>query len=206
MQELKETTVYRQSLKLRIMEVALRAFSERGIRAVKMDDVASMLGISKRTLYEVYKDKEELLFQCLKAFDEERKERTRQFCEQERNVMDIIIFAYRQKVEETQRINPVFYDDIHKYPRVVRYMEDQHERTREQFLQFLLRGVDEGFFRPDVNYSMVPHLFDGIGRYVMDNRLFKKYSFKEMFSTLLLIPLRGFCTEKGLAVLEDTEF
>lgn len=206
MQELKETTVYRQSLKLRIMEVALRAFSERGIRAVKMDDVASMLGISKRTLYEVYKDKEELLFQCLKAFDEERKERTRLFCEQKHNVMDIIIFSYRQKVEETQRVNPVFYEDIRKYPRVVRYMEAQHERTREQFLQFLLRGVDEGFFRPDVNYSMVPHLFDGIGRYIMDNQLFRQYSFKEMFSTLLLIPLRGFCTEKGLAVLEATEF
>ena len=57
MQEIKETTAYKRSLKGRILETAMKAFAERGVKAVRMDDVAQMLCISKRTLYEVYKDK-----------------------------------------------------------------------------------------------------------------------------------------------------
>ena len=54
MQEIKETTAYKKSLKGRIMETAMKAFAERGVKAVKMDDIAQMLSISKRTLYEIY--------------------------------------------------------------------------------------------------------------------------------------------------------
>ena len=54
MQEIKETTAYKKALKGRIMETAMKAFAERGVKAVKMDDIAQMLSISKRTLYEIY--------------------------------------------------------------------------------------------------------------------------------------------------------
>ena len=56
MQEIKETTAYKKLLKGRILETAMKAFAERGVKAVRMDDVAQMLGISKRTLYEIYRD------------------------------------------------------------------------------------------------------------------------------------------------------
>ena len=46
--------------------IIIWAFAEKGIRAVKMDDIARMLTISKRTLYEIYPNKEELLLECFK--------------------------------------------------------------------------------------------------------------------------------------------
>ena len=57
----KKHSVHKQELRERIVETAMRAFSMQGIRAVKMDDVAKMLGISKRTLYELYENKEYLI-------------------------------------------------------------------------------------------------------------------------------------------------
>lgn len=64
MKRTRATTEYRKELKGKILEVALCEFKQKGIRAVKMDDIARMLTISKRTLYEIYPNKEELLLEC----------------------------------------------------------------------------------------------------------------------------------------------
>ena len=57
MQEIKDLTPYRQSLRDRILDAAMILFAKHGIRAVKMDDVSHALSISKRTLYELYDNK-----------------------------------------------------------------------------------------------------------------------------------------------------
>ena len=205
MQEIKETTSYRQSLKSRILDTAIRAFAERGVRAVKMDDVAQALGISKRTLYEIYEDKETLLYQGIIKYDQQRKERMRQYADSH-NVMDVILYAYAQKVEQSQHVSPQFYTDLQKYPRVLKYLEQEHAATREYFHEFLQRGVREGYFRKDVNYDLLPHLFEAIGRYVAERGLLTDYSFQELFGSFLLVPLRGFCTKKGLQIIEKADF
>ena len=204
MQEIKETTLYKQALKEKILETAIGAFAERGVRAVRMDDVASMLGISKRTLYEIYEDKETLLYQGIVKYDSQKREEMRQYAETH-NVMDVILRAYGKKVEENSKVNLQFYIDIRKYPRIVQYMEAKHQESRAYFYDFLLRGVKEGYFRADVNYELLTHLFEAVGRYITDNQLFREYGFADMFRNLLLIPLRGFCTEKGRQVLEKAE-
>ena len=91
MQEIRETTAYKKSLKGRILEAAMKAFAQRGVKAVKMDDIAQMLSISKRTLYEIYKDKEELLYQGVVQYDQNNRQYLAAFVEQASSVMDIII-------------------------------------------------------------------------------------------------------------------
>ena len=56
----------REEQKERILTYAIRNFSRNGIRNVKMDDIASALGMSKRTLYQLFKDKENLLIECFR--------------------------------------------------------------------------------------------------------------------------------------------
>ena len=79
MQEIKETNSYRLALKDKILDAAMNAFMKRGIRAVKMDDIAQQLTISKRTLYEIYEDKEELLYRSIIKYDKLRLERLTQY-------------------------------------------------------------------------------------------------------------------------------
>ena len=204
MQEIKETTAYKKLLKGRILETAMKAFAERGVKAVRMDDVAQMLGISKRTLYEIYRDKEELLYQGVMHFDQEAKKSMNAFIQQASSVMDIILEAYKRRVLRTGTVNPLFYEDIQKYPKVTDYLIKEREHAYDQFLGFLQRGVREGYFRDDINYELVAQMFNAINTFVMTQHLLSRYSIQQVFANMLLIPLRGFCTKKGLQVIDKS--
>ena len=67
MQNKKTITEYKKGLREVILNTAMKAFAEKGIRAVKMDDIAESLTISKRTMYELYATKEELIYEGVKA-------------------------------------------------------------------------------------------------------------------------------------------
>ena len=202
MQVLRETTAYRASLRERIIERAMQDFSKHGIRAVKMDTLAKELGISKRTMYEIFEDKESLLFEGIKVYGERKREYMHSYAEEGHDVIDIIMEAYHMKVEEVRAVNPDFYLDLMKYPRLAQYMKEAQQKSREGFLAFMKRGVDDGYFRPDVNYELVPHIFEALGQYILTNSLVQQYSVEELFSNCFLIALRGFCTDKGLHTID----
>ena len=169
-----------------------------------MDDIAQMLSISKRTLYEIYEDKEELLYQGIVHFDQEAKQSMSAFIKEASSVMDIILETYQRRVVRTGSVNPLFYDDIQKYPKVVDYLNNEREHAYDQFLSFLIRGVREGYFRENVDYELVAQMFNAINTYVMNQHLLGRYSVQQVFANMLLIPLRGFCTPKGLQVIESS--
>ena len=57
---------YRTEVKNKILKISMKQFLSKGVKAVKMDDIAMSLSISKRTLYEIFADKEDLLYACIK--------------------------------------------------------------------------------------------------------------------------------------------
>jgi AcrR family transcriptional regulator len=203
MQDLKETTSYRASLRGRIIDCALLEFAKNGIRAVKMDDIASALVISKRTLYEIFKDKETLLFESIKEYEARKKLTLKAYSEKGHHVMDIILEAYRMKIEEVNSVNPAFYIDLMKYPKLEECMRENNAHSRDDFMAFMNRGVEEGFLRADANYEMIPYMFDAIVQYVIANNMVQKYTVEELFSNYFLIALRGLCTEKGLRLIDE---
>lgn len=205
MQEIKTISTYKQGLRDIILDSAMKAFAERGIRAVKMDDIAAALSISKRTLYEIYETKEQLLYEVVREYHERMTERMDKISTESDNVMEIMLKVYRLKVEEFRVTTPAFYSDLVKYPRVLRYLNRENQRTRVKSLRFLARGVDEGFFRDDVNYELAGRLFDALGRYVMSQQLYKQYTIEEIFNNLIFVTFRGLCTPKGIKALERFE-
>lgn len=50
-------TCYKLELRNRILKAAMTEFLHKGVKSVKMDDIANALAISKRTLYEIYSNK-----------------------------------------------------------------------------------------------------------------------------------------------------
>ena len=190
MQESKEISDYKKNLRGSILETAMHAFAEKGIRAVKMDDVATALGISKRTLYEIFETKELLLFEGIRA------------TQQCKNVMEVLVAIYRIKVDEFRKTNPQFYADLAKYPKVARFLNQQNQQTHKDMLKFMERGIYEGYFRDDVNYELAWRLFDALGKYVMVNQLYRQYTIEEIFQNLVFVTMRGLCTEKGVKALD----
>jgi AcrR family transcriptional regulator len=168
-----------------------------------MDDVAAALGISKRTLYEIFETKEILLFEGIKKYYAERQEYYRQQTQRCKNVMEVLVAIYRIKVDEFRKTNPQFYADLDMYPKVGRFLNQQNQQMRTDMLKFMDRGIYEGYFRDDVNYELAWRLFDALGKYVMVNQLYRQYTIEEIFQNLVFVTMRGLCTEKGIKALDS---
>ena len=202
MQEIKIISAYRKSLKTRILEAASDAFSQKGIKSVRMDDIAQSLNISKRTLYEIYENKEVLLFECLKTSKARAQEEMTFIAAQQNNVMDIILDIYRSKMSQLQKINPQFYSDLEKYPQLQSFLEEQHDKDRTKLKDFLRRGIEEGYFKGDINVDIIANVFDAINEYMMSHKLYTEFPLEQLFNNMLFVTIRGICTQKGVAVID----
>lgn len=193
---------YRQALADKIIDAAMKAFLVRGIRAVKMDDIAASLSISKRTLYEIYGNKEDLLVEGVKRYYESMQENLRRHAVECSNVMEILIYSFRLKAEEIRQTSPTFYAEIEKYPELLSYFDHKHKDHQAQLLRFLERGVDEGYFLKGLNYEFMVLVIDEQNSFVMQKQLYRRYSMETLFFNLVFMSLRGICTQKGLVELD----
>ena len=139
---------YKKEVKAKILQLATTMFFQHGIRKVKMDDIAARLKISKRTLYEIYQNKEDLLYEVVVLNDKRGLEKLEEFDKPGVNVINIIIHVFKLQTEELSRINPVFLEDIGKYPKLMEYIQNKRKRKRKQVVAFIERGISEGCFLP----------------------------------------------------------
>ena len=196
------TNDYRRELKSKIIEYAMNEFRQRGIKAVKMDEISWGLHVSKRTVYEIFGDKEELLLAGLKIKSLEMREKLETYsCNVAHNVVDIIGYFYKLQMEVNSMVGVAFYEEIHRMPRVVEFFNQEHEREFADRVKFLKAGVEEGLFRQDIDYSLTMELLSASMSEIMRNQIYKKYSMQEMFDNYFLVIIRGFCTERGVALL-----
>lgn len=194
---------YRKALRQRILVTAMQEFRRQGIRAVKMDDIAQLLSISKRTLYEIYNNKEELLLEGLKASNQEFDAHMLSYVQRpDKNVIDVVIEFYNYQSKRIAHISPSYYDEIAKYKKVCQYMEEHHKKRDTSAMQFFKRGVEEGFFRPDVDYQFINRIERASVQYALTNKLYKEHSVTGVFRNIILLFVRGICTRKGLEALE----
>jgi AcrR family transcriptional regulator len=190
-------TPYRHSLKERILETAMEQFAQRGIRAVRMDDLAQTLGISKRTLYEIYSNKEDLLFEGVKKYYAKRLEDQKRIVSGAGNVMDILLMLYHHSVAELKQVVPSFYSDMERYPKVMAFLQSEQKQRFGERRAFLERGVEEGYFRKDVNLDLALHFFEVIGIHALREKYFTQYSIDDIYNSIVFLSLRGLCTERG---------
>lgn len=196
-------TTYRQELKERILSVATALFHKYGIKSVKMDDIANELKISKRTLYETYSNKEELLFEVVRQHKKEERRKMEEIDRPGMNVINVVIEICKYRIEEFSSINPLFFEEIHKYPELLAYVRSLHKERESDALAFMQRGVDEGFFLSNVNYDIVRTLTIASQQSIMNQYLYKKYDVKELAHVAILFFIRGYCTEKGVKLLDE---
>ena len=194
-------TIYRQELKGKILVTAMSLFKREGIKRVKMDDIAQALSISKRTLYETYENKEQLLCEGVIYEHQLRQEQLRQFTEQAENEIEVVMEFIRQEIVLLGGINPLFFSELAKYERVVELLNEEHEQKRLHSMEFVKRGVEKGYFRSDINYDIVTKMSDAVVQHVMMTRMYEEYPLSEIFRNHVDILFRVICTDKGIAAL-----
>lgn len=193
----------KEQIKNRVVKAATVAFCEKGIKNVRMDDIAADLSISKRTLYELFEDKEELLLEVMKAHNEEVKLFMADVIGKSENVLEVIFSFYVKATQEFQTINRLFFEETKKYPKAVSYQEKVRKENHSATLAFYQKGVDEGIFRDDVNFRIIQVMMQGQMEQIMQSEIGQYHSLVEIFETLVLMHLRGISTEKGLKMVND---
>ena len=197
------TTEHREALREQILKVATREFTTIGVKSVKMDDIARKLKISKRTLYEIYDNKEQLLLESVARRIHEFDATLERFDSSgEKQVIDIILEFYRLQMEELRDMNPVYYEDLHNYPRVMSFLEQVNKEHKAHSKDFFKRGVLEGYFRNDFNYELISLLGNNVMQNVMESKLYNTYSLQDIFRNVVMLFIRGLCTAKGIQELD----
>jgi putative transcription regulator (tetR family) len=195
---------YRNELKERILEYSEKEFYANGVRQVKMDNIANYLSISKRTLYEIYPTKEDLLLECVKKHDKTYESRIEQYIEESNpNAIEIIIFSYKIKLEHFLQLNPLFLEELCKYKRVINYFDARDKERDTNFEWLFNRGVEEGFFRKDLNPRIISNMFTVSLKEAIDNELYKEFGMEYLFRDIVFTLIRGICTIKGIEAIDQ---
>ena len=135
-------------LRQTILEGTIQAFNEKGLKFT-MDDVASILGMSKKTIYTVFADKNSLITEMVDYCFESIKE-------SERRVLNAPTLDTVGKIRGILGVLPEGYKDINfgqlyllkdKYPKVYRKVEERLESGWEYTIALLERGISEGCIR-----------------------------------------------------------
>ena len=122
------------------------------------------------------------------------------------NVMEILLEVYHMKVSDFKETNPLFFTEMVRYPQVKKFLDEQNNLMRDNSYDFIQRGVDEGYFRADLNYQMAVLQFDAMGEYIMQKELYRQYSIEDIFRNLVFVSLRGLCTDKGIKAIDEMLF
>ena len=194
------------STKDRLIVQAATLFAKNGCKAITMDDIANSMGISKRTIYQFFTDKKELLEACLQYFIELHDLDIQQILNSTENII-AAIFKYLEDsskiffqlkfnfLNELQKYYPVTYNNT------IKVSKQKYLKNTEKLLQ---KGKKDGIVRPDVNPAIIAILINEVTIMTLHRDLFADYGFKmeEAMHSCMSCITRGMLTEKGIQVLD----
>jgi AcrR family transcriptional regulator len=196
---------YRQ----RIIEEAAHMFRTYGIRAVTMDMLANQMSISKRTIYEVFADKEELLAGVIDWMTVRQKETLARVLSESENVIEVVFRMLDLMESHINRMSPAFLLDMKRLHEKVMKMPE----IRDNFpymssnIEILKRGIAEGVFRNDIDIDLTNKCMLEVVKMTHDQKVFPpdNYTNIDIVKNFYLNYLRGISTQKGLTLIEQYE-
>ncbi|MBN2778391.1 MAG: TetR/AcrR family transcriptional regulator [Bacteroidales bacterium] len=189
--------------RLRILKEAGVMFSKYGLRSVTMDSIASELGISKRTLYETFKDKDDLVAQAIEEGAKAHKQYCQTIIAESENVIEAIFKIGKLNHELFSKINPVFFEDFKKYHSEIFNRVNQRGDLRDYKIteSLLNRGANEGIFSDDIDLELVNLFLHKIIDLAHCDE-FREFGNEKIFSAMFLPYLIGISTDKGKELIK----
>ncbi|HEX2534338.1 MAG TPA: TetR/AcrR family transcriptional regulator [Chitinophagaceae bacterium] len=139
------------------MKKADDLFNRYGIRSVSMDDIAQQLGMSKKTLYQYYTDKEELVAAVFTGTMEENRQGCLQDQVSAENALHEVFLAFDRVQDMMAQMNPVVLFDLEKYhPAVFRkFIEYKNGFLYGMIRSNIERGIREEVYRSDFDVDII---------------------------------------------------
>jgi AcrR family transcriptional regulator len=188
-------------MKNEILQTSLGQFLKYGIRKMSVQKLVEPLGISTKTVYKYFKNKEGLLKEALHLYYHEKCQLLESRAS-EQNAVSLLCDIWYSSLEAEMKVNQMFFRDLlHYYPELnERFAATTDKMFTELFMRILQRGIDEGFLKEDI----IPQVtLDGM--FVLYAAIVRQEHFKksritslDLLINTMLIYVRGLCTDKGM--------
>lgn len=182
-------------------------FLKYGFKSMGVDDISKELGISKKTLYQAFKDKNEIVYEAVSALMSQEENISCQIAETSENAIDEVIQMAKVITQKFEVLHPSVHFEIAKYyPEA--YKVFQRHKTEFVFSCIknnISRGMEEGLYRTNLDSNIISGLFVHKMDLFLDRSGFggKDYSFKEVYLEMIRYHIRGLASEKGRNYLRE---
>lgn len=185
---------------------AYELFKRFGVRSVTMDEIAQQCGVSKKTVYQFFEDKDTLVESIVLTFTE----RTQHSCTQQQQVAENAvheIFLSMEMVEELiDGVNPALMNDLRKYHSRAYAGLEKHKQEfmGEFFRKNIERGISEGLYRDNFNKEIITPFYLHCAMVPVEQDIFarNKYAISEIDFEITLFMLYGLATPKGIKQID----
>jgi len=190
----------------RILSESLRLFKKNGIRSVSMDDVSKELGMSKKTIYQFFANKSELVESVLNHMHDKEQLPCLGEAAANMNAIDILLAVSKNVSVQLKDMNPINAYELQKYyPAIYReFVIRKRDHVFEQVKQNFTQGIAEGIYRNDLDIDLVARLYIQKLVDVHDPEFLSSvnFGFEKVFQVMFDNHIRGIANAEGLAYYE----
>lgn len=194
-------------VKEKLLVEASSLFIRFGFKSMTMDDVSRELGISKKTLYQYFSDKNELVNQCVDYYLHTISSRFYTIINNKKlNAISMILNITEEVSIIMQRLNPSSMFDLKKYFKVA---WDKLECNRKDFIcssifNNLELGISQGLYRDDIDVQITAEIYGHLISYLTnpDSYSNSKIDVKTMHKEIIKYHLNSICTSKGRKIIQ----
>ncbi len=185
----------------KILEGAEALFMKYGIRSVTMDDIARHLAVSKKTLYQYFADKDELVYKMSEKFLDRAFHQYDTISRSSKNSIEELSKISVCMKHDMEHMNPSMLFDLQKYHTRAWNLWSEHKGKviSESVVRNIRKGVEDGYFRPEVNPEILAYIRIALIESAFNGEVFPRERFSLVDVQLQLFELfvHGLCTEKG---------
>lgn len=192
---------------IQIINSVNRLFMRYGLKSVTMDDIARELGMSKKTLYVYFRDKNDMVVKTLRYFMEEHQCKLDVIYDGRQNAIDESFEIFKMVTEDLQEVKPTIFFDLKKYYPEAWKMYENYRSDHIPTLveQNLKKGIEEGLYRPDINTRIISIAYTNLIHSIFEADYFspKEYDFKTLYLDIFHYHIHGISSQKGLDYLNE---
>lgn len=135
-------------------------FAELGVKSIRMDDIAQSLGVSKRTLYELFADKEELLYLCVDYLHRKQMAAMERECNTHKDKLEALFVGFRLMLSGAESHHRMMSNLQKFYPAVFERLRLEHAKDGMARLRsMLVELIDAGLIEQGVNVDLSVTIF-----------------------------------------------
>lgn len=188
-----------------LIEAIFPILMKNGFKATTMDKIASSLSISKRTLYEIFGSKDNMLIILLRHYHEKNKKAIVRLFHSSNNVMESLYRTIIYHEEMMKQVSPQFFRDMDSYNKKFRSVYEKDSKCLHNDMMIMIRsGIDQGVFRKDVDYRIAIRMFsvqmESLKR--MEELLPPDVTIFEAYRSISMGFLRSIASPKGMDILD----